>query len=52
MEPGQVLKMDGLKLHEIFELNQHMGYIMMRNIALVIARRLVDINYQLRNQSY
>ena len=52
MEPGQVLKIDGLKLHEIFEINQHMGYIMMRNIALVLARRLVDINYQLRNQSF
>jgi len=52
MEAGQVLKMDGLKVHEIFEINQHMGYIMMRNIALVLARRLVDINYQLRNQSY
>jgi len=52
IEPGQVLKMDGLKLHEIFEINQHMGYIMMRNIALVLARRLVDINYQLRNQSF
>jgi CRP-like cAMP-binding protein len=52
MESGQILKMDGLKLHEIFEINQHMGYIMMRNIALVLARRLVDINYQLRNQSF
>jgi len=52
MEPGLVLKLDGLKLHEIFELNQHMGYVMMRNIALVLARRLVDINYQLRNQSF
>jgi len=52
MEAGQVLKMDGLKIHEIFEINQHMGYIMMRNIALVLARRLVDINYQVRNQSY
>jgi len=52
MESGQVLKMDGLKLHEIFEINQHMGYVMMRNIALVLARRLVDINYQLRNQYY
>jgi CRP-like cAMP-binding protein len=52
MEPGLVLKLDGLKLHEIFELNQHMGYVMMRNIALVLSRRLVDINYQLRNQSF
>jgi CRP-like cAMP-binding protein len=52
IEAGQVLKMDGLKIHEIFEINQHMGYIMMRNIALVLARRLVDINYQLRNLSY
>jgi len=52
MESGQVLKMDGLKLHEIFEINQHMGYVMMRNIALVLARRLVDINYQLRNLYY
>jgi len=52
IEPGQVLKMDGLKLHEIFEINQHMGYVMMQNIALVLARRLVDNNYQLRNQFF
>jgi len=44
-----VLKMDGMKLHELFEINQHVGYVMMKNIALVLARRLVDINLQLRN---
>jgi CRP-like cAMP-binding protein len=49
VENSQVVKIDGMKLHETFEINQHLGYIMMRNIALVIARRLVDINFQLRN---
>jgi len=49
VDDSQVLKIDGMKLHEVFEINQHLGYIMMRNIALVIARRLVDINFQLRN---
>ncbi|KPA17846.1 Cyclic nucleotide-binding domain protein [Candidatus Magnetomorum sp. HK-1] len=49
IDDSLVLKIDGMKLHELFEINQHTGYVMMRNIALVIARRLVDINFQLRN---
>ncbi|ETR69019.1 MAG: cyclic nucleotide-binding protein, partial [Candidatus Magnetoglobus multicellularis str. Araruama] len=52
IESGQVLKMDGFKLHEIFEMDQHIGYVMMRNIALVIAHRLIDINFQLRNLTF
>ncbi|MBF0452783.1 MAG: cyclic nucleotide-binding domain-containing protein [Candidatus Magnetomorum sp.] len=49
IDGSKILKVDGMKLHEVFELNQHLGYVMIRNIALVIARRLVDINFQLRN---
>ncbi|SHK39545.1 Cyclic nucleotide-binding domain-containing protein [Desulfatibacillum alkenivorans DSM 16219] len=40
-----VLKLDGDRLHWLFERNNHIGYLMMRNLGLVLARRLMDTNY-------
>ena len=40
-----VLKLDGDRLNWLFEKNNHIGYVMMRNLGLILARRLMDTNY-------
>ncbi|MBI9074892.1 MAG: cyclic nucleotide-binding domain-containing protein [Desulfatibacillum sp.] len=40
-----VLKLDGNRLNWLFDQNNHIGYIMMRNLGLILARRLMDTNY-------
>ncbi len=40
-----VLKLDGDRLNGLFERNTHIGYIMMRNLGLILAKRLMDNNY-------
>ena len=40
-----VLKLDGDRLNWLFERNNHIGYVMMRNLGLILARRLMDTNY-------
>ncbi len=44
----RVLKMDGERLRDLFEANNHAGYLVMRNLAAILAQRLVDLNFRWR----
>ena len=43
------LKIDGEKLRELFNRNNHSGYLIMQNIASILAQRLCDINFRWRD---
>jgi len=45
-----VLRINGQKLFEIFEQNKNIGYVMMKNLAGILAQRLVDTNFKFRNE--
>lgn len=44
-----VLRIDQWKLYGLLESNQHIGYILMRNLAIILSNRLVDINFMWRD---
>ena len=44
-----VLKINGKKLEEYFADNKHTGYRMMRNLALILAQRITDVIFMLRD---
>lgn len=44
-----VLRIDQWKLYGLLESNQHMGYILMRNLAIILSNRLVDVNFMWRD---
>ncbi len=46
---GRVLRLNGDRLHGLFERSAHTGYTLMRNIATLLAHRLVDCNVRLRH---
>ena len=47
----RAMKIDGKKLHELFNRNNHAGYMFMRNLAVVLANRLIDINFKWRSEA-
>ncbi len=49
IEKVVVIKIDGDKLNKLFENNNHLGYLIMRNIALILDQRLIDLFFKLRN---
>lgn len=49
VEDIRLVKIGGPELHNLFEKDYHLGYVMMRNIASILARRLSDINFKLRD---
>lgn len=49
IENIRLVKIGGPELHKLFEKNYHLGYIMMRNIASILAQRLSEINFKLRD---
>ncbi len=44
-----VLKIDGEKLYKLFNKNNHLGYLIMRNISSILSQRLCDINFKWRD---
>jgi len=52
-EKSHILKIDGLQLYDIFEKNLRIAYIVIRNIAMILAERLENINlrWQSENES-
>ena len=44
-----VLRVNGKKLYEVFERNNHIAYIMMKNLAGILAQRLIETNFKLRD---
>ncbi len=45
----QVLRMEDSKLRDLFDRNNHIGYLVMRNLAAIVAQRLVDVNFRWRD---
>ena len=49
IESVSVLKINGKKLEEYFIENKHTGYRMMRNLSLILAQRITDVIFMLRD---
>lgn len=45
----RVLQVDGTKLYDLFNKDNHLGYLMMRNLAIVLAQRLIDTTLKWRD---
>jgi len=45
----RVLKLNAGQLSEVFEQNNHIGYVMMRNLAVISSQRLIETNFRWRN---
>ncbi len=44
-----MLIIDGEKLYKLFDRDNHIGYLMMRNICSILSQRLCDINFRWRD---
>jgi len=42
----RAMKIDGKKLYELFDRNNHLGYVLMRNLAIILSNRLVLLNFK------
>jgi CRP-like cAMP-binding protein len=49
MDNVRLMNTDAAKLHELFHKNYRLGYLMMRNIAFILAQRLSDTNFKFRD---
>ncbi|MBU4186331.1 MAG: cyclic nucleotide-binding domain-containing protein [Proteobacteria bacterium] len=47
----RIMRIDGEKLYELFDRNNHAGYVLMRNLAIVLSKRLVCLNFKWRDGS-
>jgi len=50
IDETRVLQIDGEKLNEIFQKSPQIGYTVMRNMALILAERIENINFMWRNE--
>ena len=44
-----VLKIDGEKLYKLFDRDNHLGYLIMRNISSILSQRLCETNFRWRD---
>jgi len=44
-----VIKIDRINLLNLFDKNNHIGYIFMRNLSFILSQRLEDTNFMLRD---
>ena len=49
LDPIRVLQLDRDRAFELFEQDPHMGFIIMRNVALVLAQRLIHMTFMWRD---
>ena len=47
----RAMKIDGKKLYELFDRNNHLGYVLMRNLAIILSNRLVLLNFKWRSEA-
>jgi CRP-like cAMP-binding protein len=47
-----LLELEGDKLYDLFDRDNRTGYLVMRNIAAILAQRLVNFNFRWRDKSY
>ena len=50
IDKTRVLQIDGEKLNEIFQISPQIGYTVMRNMALILAQRIENINFMWRDE--
>lgn len=43
------IKIDKQALYNLFEKNNHIGYLVMKKLATILSKRLVDVNFMWRN---
>lgn len=48
LDDVSVLRFDGTRLYTLFDGNSALGYRVMRNLAAVLAQRVVDVNFKWR----
>jgi CRP-like cAMP-binding protein len=44
-----ILRINGPNLYEFFDQEKNMGYLMMKNLAGILAQRLIETNFKLRD---
>jgi CRP/FNR family transcriptional regulator len=49
MENVRLMNIDGVKLYALCRKNYRLGYLMMRNIGSILAKRLSEINFKYRD---
>jgi len=47
----RAMKIDGKKLYELFGKNNQLGYVLMRNLAIILSNRLVLLNFKWRSEA-
>jgi len=43
------IQFNGQKLYELFERYNHIGYLVMHNLASILSDRLIDVNFMWRD---
>ncbi|MBU0995026.1 MAG: cyclic nucleotide-binding domain-containing protein [Proteobacteria bacterium] len=49
LDTVEAYQMDGNQLKDLFAENYKIGYVIMKNIAITLSRRLIDTNFKWRN---
>ena len=47
----RVMQIDRKKLYELIDKDNHSGYVLMRNMAIILSNRLVNLNFKWRNEA-
>jgi CRP-like cAMP-binding protein len=50
IDETRVLQIDGQRLNDLFQKSPHIGYTVMRNMALILAQRIENINFMWRDE--
>ncbi|MBU2521099.1 MAG: cyclic nucleotide-binding domain-containing protein [Proteobacteria bacterium] len=47
----RVMQIDRKKLYELINKDNHSGYVLMRNLAIILSNRLVNLNFKWRSEA-
>lgn len=47
----RVMQIDRKKLSELIDRDDHLGYVLMRNLAIILSNRLVNLNFKWRSET-
>jgi len=47
----RVMQIDRKKLYELIDRDNHSGYVLMRNLAIILSNRLVNLNFKWRSEA-
>ncbi len=47
----RVMQIDRRKLYELIDRDNHLGYVLMRNLAIILSNRLVNLNFKWRTEA-